>query len=101
MKKMTRHELAFSAATDVANRQMRKDQRERWSREDYNAAVAEYHRLNPCEKTMKTLDEKLEGIADTVERLVRERLKPSDESYHRVYVKALVRSLQRRSGRKA
>ena len=67
MNRLTRHELAFASATDVANRRAGKNP---WSREDYNAAVAEYHRVNPIiEGTMKTLDEKLEGIADTVERL--------------------------------
>jgi hypothetical protein len=41
------HELAHAAATDFANRQMRATGRQQWSAEDYNAAVAEYHRLNP------------------------------------------------------
>jgi len=40
--------LAYAAATDRANAQMRAAGRRQWSEEDYNAAVAEYHRLNPC-----------------------------------------------------
>ena len=52
MNRLTRHELAFASATDVANRRAGKNP---WSREDYNAAVAEYDRLNPLttEGTMK------------------------------------------------
>ena len=42
------HTLAYAAATDLANAQMRAAERQHWSEKDYNAAVAEYHRLNPC-----------------------------------------------------
>ena len=42
------HDLAHAAATDVANGQMRAGQRQQWNQDDYAAAVAEYHRLNPC-----------------------------------------------------
>ena len=42
------HLLAYASGADRANRQMRRGQREQWSREDYNTAVAEYHRLRPC-----------------------------------------------------
>ena len=45
---ITSHELAYACATDLANQRMRKDGRQKWSVEDYNAAVAEYHRVNPC-----------------------------------------------------
>ena len=48
---------------------------------------------------MKTLDEKLEIIADKVEGLIRKDLKPSDDCYHRTYLKALVRILKRRAVR--
>jgi hypothetical protein len=43
-----------------------------------------------------SLDETLEKLADTVEQLIRKGLKPSDDSYHRVYVRALARILARR-----
>ena len=43
-----RHELARAAGTDLANAQMRAAGRQRWSEEDYNAAVREYHRINSC-----------------------------------------------------
>ena len=45
---LSSHELAYSCALDLANRRTRADGQEKWNREDYNAAVAEYHRLNPC-----------------------------------------------------
>jgi hypothetical protein len=48
---------------------------------------------------MKTLDEKLDAIADQVEALVRRELKPADDCYHRVYLKALVRILRKRSAK--
>ncbi len=41
------HEVASSAGKDVATRRMRKAGRTKWSREDYNAAVAEYNRVHP------------------------------------------------------
>ena len=50
---MQPHELAYASGTDCANRPMRKDQRKQWSREDYNTAVAEYHRLHPCPNDVK------------------------------------------------
>jgi hypothetical protein len=46
---------------------------------------------------MKTLDEQLDAIADQVEELVRRELKPPDDCYYRVYLKALVRILRKRS----
>lgn len=48
---------------------------------------------------MKTLDDKLETIADKVEGYIRKELKPSDVCYHRTYLKALVRILKRRTNR--
>ena len=42
------HALAYASGADCANRQMRRGQRQHWSREDYNTAVVEYHRLHPC-----------------------------------------------------
>ena len=47
-----------------------------------------------------TLDETLEHIANAVERILRQELKPADESYHRVFLKELGRILiqQHRSG---
>lgn len=38
-------QLARAAATDKANRRMRRQGRTEWSLEDYNAAVAEYYRI--------------------------------------------------------
>ena len=50
---LSAHELAYVSGEDFANRKMRKDRRQHWSREDYNAAVAEYHRLYPCPNDVK------------------------------------------------
>ena len=47
------------------------------------------------------LDEKLETIADKVEGLIRKDLKPSDDCYHRVYLKALTRILKHRADRRS
>lgn len=41
------YELAWAAATDAANRQMRAAGRHAWNREDFNLAVSEYNRLWP------------------------------------------------------
>ena len=46
--KLPSHELAHAAATDLANARMRADGRRQWSVDDHNAAVKEYHRLDPC-----------------------------------------------------
>jgi hypothetical protein len=43
-----------------------------------------------------TLDERLGHIANAVERILRQELKPADESYHRVFLKELGRILIRR-----
>jgi len=40
--------LAYASATDRAHARMRAAGRRQWNQEDYSAAVAEYHRLNPC-----------------------------------------------------
>ena len=45
---ITAHQLAYSCALDLANRRTRSDRRKQWTEEDYNAAVTEYHRVNPC-----------------------------------------------------
>jgi len=42
------HVLAHAGAADLANARMRAAGRERWSEEDYNAYVVEYHRIHPC-----------------------------------------------------
>lgn len=42
--------LAWAAATDEANRQMRKAGREAWSEDDYNLAVQTFNRLWPEER---------------------------------------------------
>lgn len=42
-------ELAYAAATDAANRQMRKAGRMRWNKDDYNLAASEFERLWPIE----------------------------------------------------
>jgi hypothetical protein len=43
-------ELARAAATDAGNRAMRAAGRNRWSAEDYAAAVREFERLQPPQK---------------------------------------------------
>ena len=48
MLSIPRHELAHAAGWDAANAHMRAAGREKWNDEDYNAGVAEYHRINPC-----------------------------------------------------
>lgn len=42
-------EIAHAASWDAGNHQMRAAGRKKWSRADYNAAVAEYDRLFPLE----------------------------------------------------
>lgn len=42
-----RHDLAIAAGADEADRQMRAAGRTSWTREDYNAAVREYERVDP------------------------------------------------------
>ena len=48
MLKLPKHEIAYAAAEDAAERQRRAEGRRHWNQDDYDAAVAEYHRLNPC-----------------------------------------------------
>lgn len=43
-------EIAWAASTDAGNRAMRHGGRTAWSREDYNAAVAEFDRLWPLHR---------------------------------------------------
>jgi hypothetical protein len=44
----TTHEIAHAAGMDIANALMRAAVLPQWTEDDYNAAVAEYHRVNPC-----------------------------------------------------
>ncbi len=41
-------EIAKAAAWDAGNRSMRAAGRTFWNRDDYNVAVRELHRLDPC-----------------------------------------------------
>jgi hypothetical protein len=41
-------ELAHSAATDAANRQMRIAGRHAWNSDDSDKAAATFHKLQPC-----------------------------------------------------
>jgi len=43
-------EIAHAAAMDAGTRAMKAAGRTAWSREDYNAAVAEFNRLMPREE---------------------------------------------------
>lgn len=45
MTRALTYDLAMAAARDAGNRSMRAAGRERWSREDYRAAVDEFKRL--------------------------------------------------------
>jgi len=47
MKPYLTEKMARAAATDKANRRMRKAGRTQWSEADYAAAVKEYYRLMP------------------------------------------------------
>jgi hypothetical protein len=42
------------------------------------------------------LDAKIQKLADKVEQLVRRELQPSDDCYHRTYLKELARQLKKR-----
>ena len=45
-----RYEIAMAAGQDTANARMRKAGRMKWTRADYNTAVATFNRLNPQPK---------------------------------------------------
>lgn len=47
MKITMTYNLAWAAATDAANRRMRKHGRTNWSRGDYNFAVRKFDRILP------------------------------------------------------
>lgn len=41
----TQRKIVWSAATDAANRHMKRHNRTTWDDDDYNAAITEYNRL--------------------------------------------------------
>ena len=47
MKPVLTRDLAHAAAWDEGNRSMRLAGRDKWSEDDYNAAVREFNRLQP------------------------------------------------------
>lgn len=47
--------IAWAVATDAANSRMRKQNRTKWNRADYNTAVATFERLWPLEIELKAL----------------------------------------------
>lgn len=49
MIKMTR-DLAFAASWDAANRNIKKNKRKKWNKEDYNVGVEVYDKLWPLER---------------------------------------------------
>ena len=48
-----RYEVAMAAGRDAAEARMRNAGRTKWGRADYNAAVAEFNRINPLPKGAK------------------------------------------------
>jgi hypothetical protein len=48
-------QLAWAAATDAGNRNMRRAGRRKWSLKDYNAATREFNRLWPLEREIERL----------------------------------------------
>ena len=49
---LPRNKVAHAAGMDLANRRMQAAGRAAWNMEDYRAAVAEYHRIDPCPPDM-------------------------------------------------
>jgi hypothetical protein len=60
--KMTR-DLAWAAACDVADKNMRKGGRTKWNGEDYRMGGYEFERLWPLEKDLGRMPEQEKGAA--------------------------------------
>jgi len=58
MKMVMNSEIARAASWDAANRNMKKNGRVKWNRDDYNEAVQVYDRLWPVSAEMDNLIER-------------------------------------------